>query len=465
LEIKYGDSTQATLAFKTSTGSLGFVRFGRVHRIHATQGTREFVDVTYSYDKVHNPTAIDDGGPLAGGMMDQAVDYGFTYDDMGRLIGFERKKNGGTVEDETAWELTGVGNWRRVQVDDQQGGGFADKDERQHNEQNEIVDRKFGSSQVAVDPDDDDNPPKDYDIEGNLLQIGTDDAAQLSHHFSLVYDAWNRLVVVKNGDEVARYERDGMGRIIAKETSSEYFQYYYTTSWQLITVVQDDPDVSSDEEVAKEYIWGTRYIDELVGTVTDGTRRYHIQDANWNVVATITSAAAPQELVVYEPYGKPKYYNWVMYLGGQDIYSANSGVKSTYGTDVLFQGRWYDALEDSSLELRLYHFRHRAYAPVLGRFLQRDPLGNWWDEVNVGNAYSLEGNNTIIRSDPDGLSQKHYTNSDIKDSMTVVHDHEMLPDQYRLVLDFCCLAPAPRTPLDCVIELGADFIGRTFLLS
>ncbi|HAK96576.1 MAG TPA: hypothetical protein DCM87_16695, partial [Planctomycetes bacterium] len=76
------------------------------------------------------------------------------------------------------------------------------------------------------------------------------------------------------------------------------------------------------------------------------------------------------------------------------------------GTDVLFQGRTYACLSANfpggTRYLRLYDFRHRAYSPALGRFLQRDPIGAWGDGVGLWNAYAMEAARPIESSDPMG---------------------------------------------------------------
>ena len=77
--------------------------------------------------------------------------------------------------------------------------------------------------------------------------------------------------------------------------------------------------------------------------------------------------------------------------------------ESPEGTDVAFQGRWYWKVEaPGEGRLRLYDFRHRTYAPKLGRFLERDPLGVWGDAANLGNAYGFVGGMPTGRTDPSG---------------------------------------------------------------
>lgn len=47
----------------------------------------------------------------------------------------------------------------------------------------------------------------------------------------------------------------------------------------------------------------------------------------------------------------------------------------------------------------VYHYKARAYDPVLGRFLQTDPVG-YDDDLNL---YQYVGNDPLSRIDPSGL--------------------------------------------------------------
>ena len=66
--------------------------------------------------------------------------------------------------------------------------------------------------------------------------------------------------------------------------------------------------------------------------------------------------------------------------------------QSTRGNDRLYTGREYDG------ETGLYYYRAREYSPELGRFLQRDPIGQM-DQVNL---YTYVGNSPMVGVDPSG---------------------------------------------------------------
>ena len=71
------------------------------------------------------------------------------------------------------------------------------------------------------------------------------------------------------------------------------------------------------------------------------------------------------------------------------------------GNRYRFHGSYFDD------ETGFYHMRARDYSPALGRFLQRDPIGIWTDEPNLGNGLAFVANNPIGQRDPLGLQQGH----------------------------------------------------------
>jgi len=103
--------------------------------------------------------------------------------------------------------------------------------------------------------------------------------------------------------------------------------------------------------------------------------------------------------IIFDPYGLPSFY---IYSGGSYLPAGNW--TSPTGADFLFQGRWYYPLQTASGDkLRLYHFRNRAYATKLGRFLQRDPLTKEQEERRPVRPYSFVEGAPLSRVDPSGL--------------------------------------------------------------
>lgn len=109
------------------------------------------------------------------------------------------------------------------------------------------------------------------------------------------------------------------------------------------------------------------YLTDPIGTVTA------IADAAGNVVERYRYDAFG-EVAIFDGAGAPL-------------------TASAVGNSFLFTGRELDP------ETGLYHYRARAYSPQLGRFLQRDPLG----QIPDANVYRYTGNHPLDSTDPLGL--------------------------------------------------------------
>jgi RHS repeat-associated protein len=88
---------------------------------------------------------------------------------------------------------------------------------------------------------------------------------------------------------------------------------------------------------------------------------------------------------------------------GKDLFiyekpNPNEHETSRVNNNCLFQGGIYHP------ELGLYYFRSRFYSPVLGRFLQPDPMG-YQDSFNLYEAFN---NNPLTYVDPYGMSSKKH---------------------------------------------------------
>ncbi|MCB2154145.1 RHS repeat-associated core domain-containing protein [bacterium] len=136
-------------------------------------------------------------------------------------------------------------------------------------------------------------------------------------------------------------------------------------------------------------------------------------------ITTPFLALEPVERYEYSPYGEPMVHavsndQWVQVTSGAgyDLTgtlttqteleprfgpepSAGEGFasQSSVGWRMLYTGREWDAAA------RLYNYRHRWYAPQLGRFVSRDPIG-----YGGGlNQYVYVRGNPVMRRDPWGL--------------------------------------------------------------
>jgi RHS repeat-associated protein len=212
--------------------------------------------------------------------------------------------------------------------------------------------------------------------------------------YSCSSDAWNRLVKVADGASlVAQYAYDGARRRTVKLTYSggllsETRDLYYSEPgrWQVV-----EERVGGSSAANRQFVWGQRYPDDLVLRARDSTgggtlneRLYALQDPNWNVTAVADGTGAVQERYGYDAYGVVAFLT--------PAFSARGS--SSYGSEVLYAGYRWDS------ETGLYQVRRRAYAPHLGCWLQRDPLGYGTLDTNL---YRYIGNRPTIVTDPSGL--------------------------------------------------------------
>jgi len=367
---------------------LGFDRFGRVTDSHwaNSAGSTTLGRVKYGYDRVSNRTWRDNLSPG----MTVGSDELYSYDQLQRLQNLNRGtlNTGGTAITSPTfgqnWTLDETGNWSGFKQDNDGNGTWELNQSRTTNTVNEIKTITNATSSAWTTPA--------YDAAGNMTRIpvpGTlpDGVAwnsmSLSEWDNLkladweemtldnvegVYDAWNRLVRLHVGDTtLAVYAYDARGYRIRKDsytsgTLSEARHYYYTPGWQVI-----EERVASSTTANRQFVWGLRYIDDLVlrdrdtdGNGTLDERRYCLQDGNWNTIAIANTTGTVTERFSYDAYGVPTFLN-----SGGTVQAS-----SPTGWETLYAGYRWDG-EPS----RMYYVRNRFLLPYLGTWNRRDPLG------------------------------------------------------------------------------------------
>ena len=224
-----------------------------------------------------------------------------------------------------------------------------------------------------------------YDANGNTL---TDNTGQ-----QYVYDAWNRVVTVKNaaGSTLATYTYDAQNRRVTEAHGSTTTVLYYSKDWQVI----EERDASTGTPTA-QYVWSPFYVDSLIerddhDPATAGTalnRRLYVQtDANYNVTSLTDATGAVVERYAYGPYGAVTVENPDGTVRGTGMASA-----SYYGSVYLYQDMRLDVVTNT------YVTPNRVYDVALDRWLQEDPAGY----VNGPNRYQLTLSNPVDHTDPTG---------------------------------------------------------------
>ena len=337
----------------------GWDTFGRVINQQWTNsaGTSTLDHYTYSYDRNSNRTSRTNE-------LRTTLSEMYLYDDLDRLQDVNR---GGS--DYQSWGLDSLGNWNTVTDD-----VASTTETRTANDANEIA----SISGTGIQPT--------YDDAGNMI-TGPKPGAETTEH-RYIYDAWNRLAKVTDDQDatIATYEYDGQGRRIVKVVSSETRHFYYSAGSQ---VLEEREDSETNADI--QYVWGTRYIDDLILRDRDADnndtsleeRLYALQDANWNVTAIVNTSGAVQQRFLYDPYGNAT--------------SLNADFTTYTGTNHQWEYTYTSRRLDNETGLMFY--RARYYHTELGRFINRDPIG-YRDGTNV---YSYVAGRPISSTDPSGL--------------------------------------------------------------
>jgi YD repeat-containing protein len=226
------------------------------------------------------------------------------------------------------------------------------------------------------------------------------------------YDAWNRLMTVshayrdgsgtlQHGQAFDTMAYDARGRRILKAvngTGAWDCTYHYYLAGDSVVEEQN-----GSAEPIKQYVWGKRYIDELLqtslnsnptGQTTCDTPYWGCQDANWNVLGIVSATGTLTERYEYTPYGQRQV---LFSPGGNDPlcyaptvasrrFEISSSVSEPWEVlEVGHQGLLQDA------ENSMVYSRSRTLSPTIGRWLQRDPLGIAMIDVDANQAGGIVG--------------------------------------------------------------------------
>ena len=363
----------------------------------------DIVKLGYTYDRVSNRLTREDHVAKAQ-MTPQYFDEKYSYDGLYRLVDFERGQlSAGSITSRNFrqnWqELTSpfdtaldpTGNWTAFNQNDDGQGAWELEQSRQHNQANEITDIDESAGTAW--------PTLSYDDAGNTTSFPQ--PAALANSYAATYDAWHRLVRLADGaDTVAAFAYDGSNR---RMTKGEYAggvlertrHFYYSDGWQNLEERVDDEapgsssssssSTSSGTPAQRQFVWGLRYIDDLVlrDRASLDERIYALQDDNWNVVSAVDDTGTVQQRYAYQAYGQPIFLTATF----------TSGSPTALEWETLFAGYRFDA------DVALYCVRHRYLHSPLGRWVSRDPIGLTVDT----NLYLHVGDDPANATDPNGL--------------------------------------------------------------
>ncbi|MGE0187660.1 MAG: RHS repeat-associated core domain-containing protein [Hyphomonadaceae bacterium] len=168
-----------------------------------------------------------------------------------------------------------------------------------------------------------------YDARGNLTSDGTT---------TYGYDLYNRLTSAGS----ASFAYDPAGRLYETEVSTIGTRFQYD-GVDLIAEYDDSDDM------LRRYVHGPSFDEPVVWYEGDDTsdRRWLVQDQLGSVIAVTDASGDAIAINSYDEYGRPAAAN---------------------------EGRFQYTGQTWLSEASLYHYKARAYSPVLGRFMQTDPI-------------------------------------------------------------------------------------------
>ena len=311
-------------------------------------------DEAYGYDGLYQVIrdavgTLNTNRTAIGGIPGEEED--FTYDPTGNWLGYRKDANSSVVLDQS----------------------------RSNNKDNQLTQIDGSSSLLA------------YDRAGNATKVPPGTGADWSTCYQPVWDAWGRIVEVKNesGTSVQKNAYDGLSRRITKEADSVVTHTYWSDRWKPLEERLDSATTASGQ-----YLWGERpgHRDELVlrdrDTNGDGTldeRLYATMDY-FNGTAVLNTSGVVQERYAYSAFGVRR------------IMEADFSPRTTsdFDWDFGFQGQFRDS------ETGWYNYGYRFYVPELGRWINRDPIG----ERGGVNLYEFVTNQPMKLIDAYGLEKK-----------------------------------------------------------
>ena len=224
----------------------------------------------------------------------------------------------------------------------------------------------------------------EYDADGNQTLIKTETGV-----WSVLYNAENRPVRWTQGDTVITMAFDRLGRRVEyHETRAGQVATHFRFVYDNFLCVQR-LDATNDNTVRTEFVWdptepiATR---PLVFQPASGETAYYFHDGNKNVSELFYHA--PQNGIAahydYAPFGAVTRTARATRVTNRDLLSENP---------FRFSSEYYDVMPG----LTYYNYRHYQY--LIGRWANRDPLG----ESEAYGLFSFCDNSPLNKSDFCGM--------------------------------------------------------------
>jgi RHS repeat-associated protein len=333
----------------------GYDRFGRTvdMRWIKTSDSSSLSRIQYGYDKMSRRLWRQDlAAPT-----DTQQDRFYGYDGLGQVtdsaqgnLNINRTSIAGIPAQKEAFDYDSIGNWKQYLR--QADGGTTLDQKRTSNRDNQLTELDANSDGLA------------YDAAGNMTACRPDKDGDWNKGYTIVWDAWNRIVQVKNAQTsatAATYAYDGLTRRTTTTIGSTVRHFYYNNLWKCV-----EERVGSSTNPDRVYYWSTRpgHRDELLrrDRATSGGA---LNETLWclmdyfDPIAIANGSGEIQERYTYSAFGLATILT--------PSFTARSA--TSFAWNFLFHGQFRDT------ETGWDNYGYRYYLPWLGRWPSRDPIG------------------------------------------------------------------------------------------
>jgi hypothetical protein len=266
----------------------GWYRFSRVidQRWILTATVTDLERFQYGFDQANNRLYR---ANTVAEVLSAAQDEYYTYDNLYELLVSQRGtlnsgRTGisGTPTREEDFTFDPTANWNTYVQ--KVSGATTLNQGRTHNKVNEITQINGAATYIG------------QNAAGNI--VTAPQTANWLAANTMIYDAWNRLVSVSGASgggsssgspgTLGAYQYDGMNRRVVKTAGGTVRHYYYTAQWQII-----EERVGSATTPDRQFVWGLRYLDDLV-LRDNGTVRFYAFHDYFNCTAIVNTSGVVQ---------------------------------------------------------------------------------------------------------------------------------------------------------------------------
>jgi RHS repeat-associated protein len=226
-----------------------------------------------------------------------------------------------------------------------------------------------------------------YDNNGNTTSNGL---------WLYTYNQNQRMIQADDGTTVAHYTYNGSGQRVKKNVSGTLTIFHYSLSGQLIA------ESDNAGTITAEYV----YLNGEPLAKMEGANTYYYHNDHLGTPQKMTDSSGQVVWAAdYKPFGEATI------------------TVSTITNNLRFPGQYYDA------ETGLNYNYFRDYNPVIGRYVEKDPIG----QRGGFNLYRYVGNNPNNRKDPYGLDPdlRDVITTFIQEALTSVIEN-ILPSAVRV---------------------------------